>query len=85
MEPLSPEAFPNVQISRIGVIPKGSTEKWHLIVDLSAPEGSSVNDNTDESLGSLSCISVDDAVKEIMAKRLGSQLAKLISRVPIEQ
>ena len=42
---LSPEAFPNMQISRIGVIPKGSTGKWRLIVDLSAPEGSSVNDN----------------------------------------
>ena len=75
--PLSPKAFPNVQISQIGVIPKDSTGKWRLIVDLSAPEGSSVNDNIDESLCSLSYISVDDAVKEIMAKGLGSQLAKV--------
>ena len=47
--PLSQEAFPNVQISRIGVIPKGSAGKWRLIVDLSAPEGSSVNENIGES------------------------------------
>ena len=75
--PLPPEAFPGVQISRIGVIPKRSTGKWRLIVDLSAPEGASVNDNIDENLCSLSYISVEDAVKEIMAKGRGSQLAKI--------
>ena len=47
--PLSPEIFPDVQISKISVIPKGSTGKWRLIVDLLAPEGSSVNDNIDKS------------------------------------
>ena len=74
--PLPPELFPSVQISRIGTIPKGSTGKWHLIVDLSAPEGFSVNDNIDETLCSLSYISVEDTVQEIMAKGQGSQLAK---------
>ena len=60
--PLPPELLPIVQISRIGVIPKGSTGKWHLIVDLSAPEDFSVSDNIDETLCSLSYISVEDAV-----------------------
>ena len=75
--PLPPELFPSVQISRIGVIPKGSTVKWRLIVDLSAPEGFSVNNNIDETLCSLSYISVEDAVQEIMAKGQCSQLAKV--------
>ena len=75
--PLPPQMFPGVQISRIGVIPKGSSGKWRLIVDLSAPKGSSVNDNIDENLCSLSYISVEDAVEEIMARGQGSQLAKV--------
>ena len=75
--PLPPELFPSVQISRIGVIPKGSTGKWRLIDDLSAPEGFSVNDNIDETLCSLSYISVEDAVQETMEKGQGSQLAKV--------
>ena len=75
--PLPPELFPSVQISRIGVIPKGSTVKWRLIVDLSAPKGFSVNNNIDETLCSLSYISVEDAVQEIMAKGQCSQLAKV--------
>ena len=41
-----------------------------------------MNDNTDESLCSLSYISVDDTVKEIMAKGLGSQLAKVDIQSP---
>ena len=75
--PLLPELFPSVQISRIGVILNGSTGKWCLIVDLSAPEGFSVNDNVYEMLCSLSYISVEDAVQQIMAKRKGSRLAKV--------
>ena len=36
---------PPVQISQFRVIPKGHTPvKWRLILDLSFPEGSSVND-----------------------------------------
>ena len=77
LDPLPPELFPCVQISRVGVIPKGSTGKWRLILDLSAPGGFSVNDNIDETLCSLSYISIEDAVQEIMAKGQGAQLAKI--------
>ena len=42
--PLDPGRYPAIHVSRFGVIPKGSTGKWCLIVDLSAPEGWSVND-----------------------------------------
>ena len=42
--PFPPGAVPHVHISRFGVIPKGQTGKWRLIVDLSHPKGHSVND-----------------------------------------
>ena len=77
MGPLSLKLFPSVQISRIGVILKGSTGKWCPIIDLSASEGFSVNDNSDETLCSLSYISIEDAVQEIMAEGQGSYLAKV--------
>ena len=37
---LDPECFPKVHISRFGVIPKGNSGKWRLIVDLSSPQWS---------------------------------------------
>ena len=33
--PLDPLALPQVHVSRFGVIPKGNTGKWRLIVDMS--------------------------------------------------
>ena len=37
--------FPSLHISRFGVIPKNNQPgKWRLILDLSSPEGHSVND-----------------------------------------
>ena len=35
--PFPPKAVPQVHISHFGVIPKGQTGKWRLIVDLSHP------------------------------------------------
>ena len=49
------------------VIPKRTFEKWCLIVNLSSPDGNSVNECISESLGSLMYVGVDDAVKEICA------------------
>lgn len=43
--PFSSPPVPNLHISSFGVIPKeGQPGKWRLIVDLSSPRGSSVND-----------------------------------------
>ena len=75
--PLDPACFPMVHTSRIGVIPKGNTGRWRLIVDLSSPEGGSVNDGIDESFCSLSYVSIDDAVQAIRKKGRGSLLAKV--------
>ena len=45
---------PRVQISRFGVISKGHTPgKWRLILDLSFPEGLSVNDGIPSDLCSI--------------------------------
>ena len=46
----SPKAIPHVHISRFGVIPKGHTGKWRLIVDLSHPKGYSVNNGISKPL-----------------------------------
>ena len=51
--PLPMQAVRGVQVSRFGVIPKGKTGKWRLIVDLSSPDGASVNDGIDPDLCSL--------------------------------
>ena len=49
-----------VHCSSIGIIPKKNKPgKWRLIVDLSAPEGASINDGVDKEECSLSYTSVD--------------------------
>ena len=59
--------------SSFGVIPKGNTGKWRLIVDLSSPEGTSVNDSIEPGLCTLSYCGVEDATQEVM--RLGLMLS----------
>lgn len=50
-----------LHISRFGVIPKRNNPgKWRLILDLSHPQGTSVNDGIDSNNCSLSYVSVDD-------------------------
>ena len=75
--PLDPLQFPRIQISRFGVIPKRSSGKWHLIVDLSSPEGHSVNDGIDADLCSLKYVTVDAAVAAVKQIGLGAELAKV--------
>ena len=75
--PLDPALFPCLHISRFGVIPKGDSGKWRLIVDLSSPEGESVNDGISEERCSLSYISIEDAGEEVKRKGRGALLAKV--------
>ena len=66
-----------VHISRCGVIPKPHQPgKWRLIVDLSSPKGTSVNDGIAPSLCSVSYASVEDAISAVMRLGQGSKLAK---------
>ena len=67
-----------VQINKFGVIPKNHQPgKWRIIVDLSSPDTASVNDGISQELCSLSYVSVDDAVRQILELGPGAMLAKL--------
>ena len=68
----------HLHINRFGVIPNPNQPgKWRLIVDLSYPEGASVNDGISSGLCSLSYASIDDAVSRIICSGKGTLLAKL--------
>ena len=76
--PLPLHALSDVQISPFGVIPKSSQPgKWRLIVNLSAPDGFSVNDGIDGSLTSLTYVKVDDIIEQVLSLGRGSLMAKM--------
>ena len=76
--PLPAHLLPQVHVSPMGLVPKAHmANKWRLIVDLSHPTGSSVNDGISSNLCSLHYASVDDAVDIIKKLGRGTQLVKL--------
>ena len=77
--PFGQHMFPpgSIQINKFGVIPKGTPGKWRLIVDLSAPEGSSVNDGVDTKLCSLQYVKVEDAAQEVAIQGFNAWMAKV--------
>ena len=74
--PFPLQSVPGLQVIRFGVIPKGKTGKWWLIVDLSSPEGASVNDGIDPCLCSLTYVTVDDTAQSVVGAGRGSFLEK---------
>ena len=69
----------NLQISRFGVIPKANQPgKWRLILDLSSPDGRSMNDGISPALCSMSYTTVDAAVEQILQLGKKTELAKWI-------
>ena len=76
--PLPTCSIPNIQINRIGVIPKKSSPgKWRLITDLSYPPGRSVNDGISKEHTSLSYIKVDQIANKVVQLGKGTQLSKM--------
>ena len=76
--PLDPHQYPFIHISSLGAIPKKhSADKWRLILDLSHPEGRSINDGIDKHLCTLSYIKVDEVVQQILRLGKGCKLAKI--------
>lgn len=76
--PLPPHLANLTQTSPIGLIPKPHQPgKWRLIVDLSFPNGSSVNDAIPVDLCHLHYASVQDAASLIRQLGVGTLLAKL--------
>ena len=67
-----------VRVNPIGLIPKPHQPgKYRLIVDLSSPEGFSVNDGIDANLCSLEYATVDDAASLVRCAGPGALMAKL--------
>ena len=63
--PFQRDKMPGVHVSPLGVIPKSEPGKWRLILDLSSPEGGSVNDGITKELCSLSYMSVDEVAARV--------------------
>ena len=75
--PLSATQARLVHVSPIGLVPKPHSDKFRMIVDLSYPEGLSVNDGIRREWCSLQYASVDNAVEIIQLLGPGAVLAKL--------
>ena len=75
--PLDPGEYPSIHTNRFRVIPKSTPGKWRLIVDMSAPEGGSVNDGIWGDFCSLSYAMVADAACRIMSYGRGALMIKV--------
>ena len=69
--PLDPSMVPQVHTNRFGVIPKGTSGRWRLIVDMSFPPGSSVNNGISEAKCSLSYVGMQEAARGIVTRGEG--------------
>jgi len=68
----------SIQISPLDAIPKKHTlDKWRLIMDLSSPEGSSINDGISKEDCSFHYTSLDTAVEQISKFGKGCLMAKM--------
>ena len=81
--PLNPGECP-YKVSLWSYTKTQPARKWLLIVDLSAPDGQSVNDGIAKSLSSLSYIPVDDIVSVILHLGRGASWQKWMFSQPIE-
>ena len=69
---------PDVHINRFGVIPKNDQpDKWRLITDLSYPSGSSANNSISSELCSLTYVTIDDAILNILESGKDTMLEKI--------
>ena len=72
------ELTPEAHISPIGIIPKRHQENaWRLIVDMSSPEGCSVNDGISPTLSSLEYIHIQDVIRKIVSLGQNASMAKI--------
>ena len=74
--PFTSPPFPDLHVSRFGVIPKSTPGKWRLILDLSFPPGASVNDGISDIDASVSYQNLDRAIDAIISAGRGCLLAK---------
>ena len=66
-----------IYIRPLGLIPKKNKPgKWRMIVDLSSPWGSSINDGISSDVASLQHTSIGDLAALVVSERKGSYLVK---------
>ena len=75
--PLPPCLASSVHVSPMGLVPKSQPNKWRVIVDLSSPQGKSVNDGIAPDRCSLHHALVDNAIEVIMGLGRSTLLVKL--------
>ena len=78
--PLPPDACSHISQARMAVVPKKTLGKFRVIVNLSAPESFSVNDNIHRELTHVAYSTVDDAV--LLMHHLGRQC--LMAKIDIQ-
>ena len=69
------EYWLETQVIPFRVIPKSGPGKWKLILDLSSPQGGSVNDGIDKDLYSLTYLFIDQMAARIMEMEKGTLMA----------
>ena len=74
--PFNDKPLPNLRCSGMGVVPK-KNGGWRVIMHLSAPPGSSVNDHISSEDFTLHYTTIDDAVQLISSHAPGAMLAKV--------
>ena len=74
---LTPPWSKKIHISHFGVIPKGFNVKWRLILDLSSPEGVSVNDGIDAAMCSPKYAMVKKEIELMLQLGLRALMAKV--------
>ncbi len=75
--PFVPQECLGVVTSSVGVVPKSTPGKFRVIVDLSRPEGASVNDQLFRELTHVAYSSIEDASFAMHTLGPGAQLAKI--------
>ena len=75
-DPFMDKPIVNLRVSGLGTAPK-KNGKWRVILHLSAPYGSSVNDEISREEFSLHYSIADDAVRLLLKRGVGSLMAKV--------
>lgn len=73
--PFSEPPFSTFCVSPLGVVPKKTPGDFRLIHHLSFPRGSSINNGISEEFSSVSCATIQDAIRNIWLSGHGSFLA----------
>ena len=75
--PLPYSLLPLCQVSLIGLVPKSQPGQWRLIMDLSFPNGHSINDGNAQDMTSIQYARLEDAVQMVRVLGRGTLLAKV--------